>query len=110
MSIVHIHKRGRHKGDRFKHSYPSEDKRIAFLDKLLVVVAVIGPLMTLPQIFKIYVNQNATGISVLSWAMYAFFNIPWILYGFVHKEKPIIISYVLGFTFNTIVVIGTFLY
>lgn len=106
--VHHIHKRKR------KHhkllEYPHSKKWIRFLDKFLLVVAVVGPLITLPQILKIYVGQNATGVSTLSWGLFALFNIPWIVYGVVHKDKPIIIGYSLWLVTNIIVVVGALIY
>ena len=93
MSIVHIHKRKRNKGTAHKlKAYPSENKWISFLDKFLVAVAV------------------GSGISLITWLMYSVFDIPWIVYGFVHKEKPIIITYTLWFIVNMAVVIGSIIY
>ena len=90
--------------------YPHPNNWIKFLDRFLLIVAVIGPLMSLPQLLKIYLGQNATGISVLSFGLYAFFNVPWVIYGVVHKEKPIVIAYSLWFVSNILIVVGTLLY
>ena len=104
----HIHKRKRIHQKLEK--YPHKNKWVARLDQLLVIVAIIGPLLDVPQIYKIYYLKNAAGVSVLSWSLYAFFDIPWIAYGFVHKEKPIIIAYSFWFVTNLIVIIGTLIY
>jgi uncharacterized protein with PQ loop repeat len=106
--IHHIHKRKRahHK----LKEYPHSKKWIRFLDKFLLVVAVVGPLLVLPQILKIYVGQNASGVSALSWGLLALFNIPWIVYGVVHKDKPITLGYSIWFVVNIIVVVGALIY
>jgi uncharacterized protein with PQ loop repeat len=90
--------------------YPHSKKWIRFLDKFLLVVAVVGPLLVLPQILKIYVGQNASGVSALSWGLLALFNIPWIVYGVVHKDKPITLGYSIWFVVNIIVVVGALIY
>lgn len=105
--IHHIHKRKR--ATKFE-PYPHKHPWIRFLDKLLVVIAVIGPLMTFPQILKIYIEKQAIGVSVLSWSLFTLFNIPWIIYGFVHKEKPIVIAYFGWFITNVLVAIGAVIY
>jgi uncharacterized protein with PQ loop repeat len=106
--IHHIHKRKR--VHQKLGMYPHPNKWVKFLDRLLLFVAVMGPLLTLPQILKIYVGQNATGVSVLSWGFYALFNIPWIIYGVVHKDKPIMIGYSLWLVTNIVVVVGVLIY
>ena len=88
----------------------SNKKFIKYLDKFLMVVAITGPLMDLPQIFKIYYFKNAAGVSLLSWTLYAIFDIPWIIYGIVHKDKPIVVAYLCWMITNLFVIAGTLIY
>jgi uncharacterized protein with PQ loop repeat len=104
----HIHKRKR--VHQKLEKYPHPNPWINFLDRLLIVLAVIGPMTNIPQIAKIYIEKNASGLSLLSWLLYFFLSIPWILYGIVHKEKPIIISSSLWAVTDFIVIIGILLY
>lgn len=106
MTLIHIHKRMRNKGTADLKSYPSGNKWISFLDKFLVMVAIVAPLMTLPQIVKIFTERNASSISLFTWLMYTIFDLPWIVYGIVHKEKPIIITYTLWALVNSMVIVG----
>jgi uncharacterized protein with PQ loop repeat len=55
-------------------------------------MGVISPLMTLPQVLEIWETKSATGTSPLTWGTYFFSSIIWLIYGIVHKEKPIIVS------------------
>lgn len=107
--LHHIHRRKR-LFDLHLEEYPSKKFWIRFLDKLLLVVAAVSPFMTLPQIIQIFANKSAGDLSLFSWGMYTFFNIPWMIYGFVHKDKPIIIAYILWFIMNLTVTIGILLY
>ena len=104
----HLHRRKRVHSKL--EAYPHENKWVRFLDRLLIVVAVIGPLIALPQILQIFVFKNAMGVSSLSWGLYALFNIPWFIYGVVHKYKPIIIAYSLSFIANSTVLVGSLIY
>jgi uncharacterized protein with PQ loop repeat len=106
--IHHIHKRKRkhHKLEK----YPHENKSIRFLDRFLIVIAIVGPLIAVPQILQIFVLKSAEGVSGLSWGLYALFNIPWFIYGVVHKDKPITIAYSLSFIANLTVVVGSLMY
>ena len=106
--IHHISKR-----KRVSHKfleYPHSRKFVRCFDKFLLFVAVISPFLVLPQILKIYVEHDASGVSALSWGLFAFFNIPWVGYGILHKDKPIVVGYSLWFVANVIVVIGALIY
>jgi uncharacterized protein with PQ loop repeat len=106
--IFHIHKRKRVHQKLEKYPHPDKFKR--YLDNTLLVVAVIGPMMNIPQIFKIFYYQNASSISLFSFSFFALFNILWLMYGIVHREKPIIIAYILWLTTNIFIITGTILY
>jgi hypothetical protein len=81
-----------------------------FLDSCVLVVGVIGPLTTIPQILLIYTTHMAVGVSALSWFGPAVLDIPWILYGIAHREKAIVITYSLWLVMNTAVAVGAVLY
>jgi uncharacterized protein with PQ loop repeat len=102
----HLHKRKR---QRLKN-YPHPNKWITFLDKFILLIAVLGPVMNLPQVIKIYYFQTAAGVSALTFFLLCIMNIPWLIYGFVHKDKPIIISSVLWIISNIVVMAGAILY
>lgn len=106
--LHHISKRKRIY-QRFEE-YPHSKKFVRFLDNLLVIVAIIGPLLALPQVLKIFLLKNATGVSLVSWSSWLVLGIMWLIYGFVHKEKPIIIAYILWTIMHSLVVIGVLLY
>jgi uncharacterized protein with PQ loop repeat len=106
--ILHIHKRKRVHQKLEKYPHPDKFKRV--LDKILLVVAVVGPLMSLPQIIKIYYYHNAASISTITFSSFILFNILWLTYGIVHKEKPIIIAYILWMISNISIVIGSLIY
>lgn len=106
--IHHLHKRKRIHQKLEK--YPHPKKWIKILDNFLLIIAVIGPLNNLPQIIKIFALKSSSGVSTLTFSLFSLFNIPWIIYGIVHKEKPIIIAFSLWFITNMIVVIGTLIY
>jgi len=103
-----MHKRKRAHG-KLK-AYPHPNKWIKFFDRFLLFVAIVSPLMVLPQILKIYVEHDTSGVSTLTWGLFALFNIPWVGYGILHKDKPIAIGYSLWFVANLVVLIGALIY
>jgi len=90
--------------------YPNPKFWVNLLDKIVLAVGVAGPLVTVPQIFKIIHEKSAGGVCVETWSLFAIFNIPWILYGYVHKEKPIMLAYVLWLIVNSGVAIAAIAY
>lgn len=90
--------------------FPARHGWMRTLDAVVMAAGIIAPLMTIPQILKIFVLQDAQGISILTWASYALFDIPWIIYGFAHHSRPIATTYILWFLMNLSVVVGALLY
>ncbi len=107
-SHPHLHLRQRISGSL--EPYPARTAWKRLLDKSLYVVGIVGPIMTIPQIALIYSTHDAAGVAPLTWLSWALLDIPWILYGVVHREWQIVITYVLWFTANMLVVVGALLY
>lgn len=107
-SLHHIHQRKRvHE----KHEpFPNPRPGIRFLDRLLVVLAVAGPLVSIPQIVTLYQTRATNGFSLITWVFLSVLNIPWIIYGFVHRDRPIMITSTLWFISNILMVIGIILF
>lgn len=102
----------RHKYERQQGLKKQQQKSpyIVFLDKLTFVVGVIGPFTVLPQIYSIFSTKSAAGVSLATWLLIFIVTFPWILYGLAHKEKSIIVSFILWEVVNLLVVIGVLLY
>jgi uncharacterized protein with PQ loop repeat len=106
--LYHFHRRKRvHKK---LEKYPSSNKLIGLIDKLVYIVIATGLIMTIPQVFKIWVDKNASGVSIVSWSAYLVISFFWLAYGFVHKEKPIIISNILWILMYFFIILGVWLY
>jgi len=94
-----------------KHEkYPHPNKYINFMDKIIYFVAIMGPLMTFPQLWKIWVEQVATGVSIFTWVAYFLGSFFWLVYGVTHKEKPIIITNILWVILTIAIVVGIWMY
>ncbi len=81
-----------------------------FLDRIIYLAGVIGPLMTIPQVWKVWHYQDASGVAASSWGAYAATSVVWILYGIAHKERPIIFVYSLWLVLNSAVFVGALIY
>ncbi len=108
LGLHHYHKRKRvHKK---LEPYPHPDKFKRFMDKAIYVVAILGPIMTLPQVINIWINKNASGVSVISWSSYVILSLFWLTYGILHKEKPIIFTSVLWIILDILIAVGAVIY
>jgi uncharacterized protein with PQ loop repeat len=90
--------------------YPHPDPKIRWLDNIVYVVSVILPLTALPQIYQIWSTQDAQGVSLLTWGLFAVFSVPMLLYGIVHKVKPLIIMNILWMLVYAGIISGIILY
>ena len=106
--LDHLHKRKRlyHKLE----SYPHPDKWKNLIDRLVYFAAIATPFMTLPQLLKIWVEKSAVSISIVTWVAYLINAIIWLIYGIMHKEKPIIVTNVLWILMDISIIIGTLVY
>lgn len=90
--------------------FPHPNKGVRLLDKGIYVVGAIMPLATIPQIYKIFNNHDASNISIISWFTYFIFSIIWLVYGVVHKEIPLIFTNILWVIMNGLVLLGILIY
>src|SRR3989338_5640750 len=58
---LHLRKRGAHTTEPF----PSKKFGIRMLDHMAIAAGIIGPVMALPQIYKIYFLHNASGVDTV---------------------------------------------
>lgn len=77
-----------------------------FFDKFIVPLALITPFMTIPQVLAVWVKGNIDGVSILTWLGYALGSGFWVVYGLIHKEKPLTIANFLLFVFDLAIVVG----
>lgn len=106
--LHHLHLRKR--GAKNTEPFPSNNIGIKLLDRAAIVAGITGPAMTLPQIYQIFALHNATGVSAFSWAAFAILDIPFIIYGLVHKDRLITVTYILWLVANLTVAFGAVFY
>ena len=72
--------------------------------------AVIHPLTALPQVYQIYHTHNVSGISLWTWLGFMALGLIFLAYGILHKIKPFIVTQVLWFIMDLLIVVGTLVY
>ena len=106
--VHHYHTRKRIHDSLEKYPHPGKWKR--FLDKSIYAIGLFGPIVTLDQVKTIWINHNASGVSIISWSGYLFAGIFWMAYGISHKEKPIIVTYSAWIVLYILIISGTIIY
>lgn len=105
--MVHnIH--GQHQKLRKQHIHNSFGKKV--VDRAVFAAGILGPIMTIPQLLLVYIKKNASSVSITTWTGYLLAAIIWFIYGVVHKEKPIILTYAIWILVDIAIVIGVILY
>lgn len=109
-ALHHFEKRKRATKKKKFEPYPHPNPWMRAMDKFIYVIAIVGPIMTIPQVWIIWSNQNASGVSLFSWSAYIVTSLFWVTYGIFHKEKVIIFNSSLWLLLQAMVVIGRILY
>ncbi|HBO64367.1 TPA: hypothetical protein DD425_00200 [Candidatus Saccharibacteria bacterium] len=69
-----------------KHKIP----RTSAIDSLALLIGIIQPLTTIPQIYLVYTSKDVASISFFMWTSYNVASVILLLYGIKHKLPPII--------------------
>jgi len=94
----------KHKQNKNKRQKP------ALINSLIIPVAILQPLMTLPQIAAIFAHRSARDVSIFTWVAYNVASAFWLYYGIVHRERAIIMSQILWLIVQTAVIVGVLIY
>lgn len=92
---------------------PSTDDQPAWtrvLNRLVLFAGVFSPMMTVPQVVKIWLDKNAAGVSLASWIAYLIAAIIWLTYGLYYRNRPLIVAYLLWLNLSLIIIVGIVVY
>lgn len=81
-------------------------KKSPVFDKFIYIIAILAPLMTLPQLFKVWEGHQIQGVSTYTWATYAVISLIWVVYGVRQRMKPIICTNGLLLLVDSLIVVG----
>ena len=101
-----IRKRIHSKGE----TYPSTSRLKFVMDRLIYVAGFAVPLASVPQLLAILIHHSTQSLSVITWGGYCIGSIFWVLYGWVHKEKPIYIPNIFAALIDAAIVVMIFIY
>jgi uncharacterized protein with PQ loop repeat len=80
------------------------------LRRALGVMSIATMLMTIPQVWTIWVGHQAAGVSLLSWGAYLASAVLWLLHGFAQRDRNIYLPCIGWIALDAAVIAGTFVY
>lgn len=108
-SYVQKHMHDRKKYGQLDHYL--HDKKLKYaLDKLVLIISFIIPIMTLPQVYNIWFLHQAQGVSLITWGTYLCSSLIWLTYGIVHKDKYIVFANILWVMTDVFIVGGLLIF
>ena len=85
-------------------------KKKKFIEKAAYVVALAGPLSSIPQMWEIWMDRNAAGVSFVTWTLFLVTSLVWLSYAIVQRDRPLIVSNSLWVVVEAIIMVGAALY
>ena len=74
--------------------------------KLAYLAGLAASVATIPQIIKIWVEKDTSGVSILTWSSYLIIAVILAIYGKIHKERLMVIMYILLTIAEALIVVG----
>jgi uncharacterized protein with PQ loop repeat len=106
--LHHFHRRKRIYQRHEPYPHPNTLKNT--MDKLIYFVGLSGPVMSIPQLFNIWIERNTRGVSEITWSAFLIIAFFWLTYGILHREKPIIMTYIGWIIIDSLIIAGLMLY
>ena len=78
--------------------------------RLLGGLSIFTMLMTIPQVFAIWISHVASGVSLVSWGAYLISAVVWLWYGLWRRDKNIYLPCVGWILLDSAVLIGALVY
>lgn len=89
-----------------KHPSKHHSTLLRLFDKSMYIIALIPPIMTIPQLLTVWLEHKTAGVSLATWGAYALSSTLWFAYGIFHKDKPLTLTNFLLLMLDASVVIG----
>ena len=89
---------------------PDTDPSNSPVEKILPWLSVLTMMMTVPQIWTIWTQHSAAGVSLLSWGTYLLVACVWFVHGLKKRDKTIYLACIGWIALDLAVVIGVVLY
>ena len=91
-------------------SLPHSDPKVRYFDNLIGAISIIYPLTGFAQVFKIWTEKTAAGVSLLTWGAFLIFTIPFLIYSFLIKDGKLALMWSLWVVVYVSVIAGVLVY
>ena len=108
IAYHHVLKRSKH-GKPKKIGRGREFDMESIMDKLVYASALFGVVANIPQLAKIWIDKAVNGVSIITWIGFLLGSLFWMMYGIIHREKPIIVTNGLYVAIQFLIVLGLLL-
>jgi uncharacterized protein with PQ loop repeat len=95
----------RKSSQKYLKNHP-KTKSHTLLNELVLAMAIVAPLFTLPQVYNIWIRDEAAGVSMATWGFFIVSAVIWLLYGLTLKNIPLIVSSTLWALLDCSVALG----
>lgn len=85
-------------------------EEVRWIDRAMMLVSILNPLVAIPQAVVIYVNQDATNVSLATWLSFMLVGVVLTFYSVAHRIRPMIINQILWFVVDIAIIVGIFIY
>lgn len=73
-------------------------------------MGVLLPILTIPQAYSVIIEKETAGVSLVTWSFYLLSSTLFAIFGVIHKQKLLIVTYIPFVLVEAVIVIGLFLY
>jgi uncharacterized protein with PQ loop repeat len=88
-----------------KYKKHSPKKPTLAIDRWVYFAVIATPILTLPQVYDIWMTHQKQG-SAVTWTAYFANAFIWLLYGIKHNDRPIIAVQVIWLVMDAVIVVG----
>lgn len=64
---------------------------VSLMDRMAYLMGIVTVLVNIPQLVAIWTSPDTQGVSLISWIGFFLGSCFWVIYGLLHKERPIIV-------------------
>lgn len=77
-----------------------------FINRFIYFIGGFGVAVIIPQVTRIWFYKEADGVSLTTWGGFFIASVFWLIYGLIHKEKPIIYTNVFVCVLDLLIIVG----
>lgn len=89
--------------------HKKSQRPLPVVNSLALLVGLLQPIMTIPQIILVFEAGDASQVSFWTWLTYDIASVVMLWYGIAHRLVPIIVAQILWLVVQTIMIAAIFI-